>query len=210
MLTLRSLMSLVAGVAAALALFLLMNSLIGTRQTKLIDLEDTTLVEFVRVDRTTQVQTKDRQRPKKPEPAKPRPPSPKVTTSQTSKPESRSVSIVKPVITVPVTTGSGPYLGGFRSNQLMTEGDVVPILRIAPEYPRAARIRGTEGWVTIRFTINEDGTVSDPTVIEAHPKRVFEREALRAIKRWQFKPRIVDGVAIKRSATQTIEFEMAD
>lgn len=206
----RPIVSLGAGVVAALGLFLLMNSLIGAGQTELIDLEDITIVDFVRVNQTTQVQTKDRQRPKEPEPAKPRPPSPRVAVSKTSKPQSRSISVVKPQITVPVTTGTGPYLGGFRSNQLLTEGDVIPILRIAPEYPRAARMKGTEGWVTIRFTINEDGTVSDPTVVEAQPKRVFEREAMRAIKRWQFKPRIVDGVAIKRSATQTIEFEMAD
>ena len=69
-------------------------------------------------------------------------------------------------------------------------------------------MKGTEGWVRVQFTINEDGTVSGPSVVDAEPKRVFNREAVRAILRWKFKPRIIDGVAVKREAEQVIEFTM--
>ena len=61
----------------------------------------------------------------------------------------------------------------------------------------------------MRFTILPDGSVSDPAVIESDPPRVFNREAMRAILRWKFKPRIVDGQAVSREAEQTIEFKLA-
>ncbi|MDG1121227.1 MAG: energy transducer TonB, partial [Glaciecola sp.] len=52
---------------------------------------------------------------------------------------------------------------------------------------------GKEGWVRLSFTINEVGGVDDVTVTEAEPKRVFDREAKRALRKWKYKPKIVDG-----------------
>ena len=83
-----------------------------------------------------------------------------------------------------------------------------PIVRINPMYPRDAQFRGLEGWVKLEFTITEVGTVKNPKVIEADPPRVFNREALRAILKWKFKPRVIDGVAVERTATQTLDFTL--
>jgi protein TonB len=47
-------------------------------------------------------------------------------------------------------------------------------------------------------------------VIDSQPPRVFDREAIRAILRWKFKPRVVDGQAVERQATQTIDFTLDD
>jgi protein TonB len=52
--------------------------------------------------------------------------------------------------------------------------------------------------------------VKIPRVIEASPARIFNREAIRAILNWKFKPRVVDGVAVDRQATQLIEFTLDD
>jgi protein TonB len=65
---------------------------------------------------------------------------------------------------------------------------------------------GVEGYVTIRFTVTDDGTVSNPKVIESRPPRVFDRAALAAIKRWKFRPKFVNGVAVEQNGVQTIEF----
>jgi protein TonB len=37
---------------------------------------------------------------------------------------------------------------------------------------------------------------------------LFDREAIRAILKWKFKPRVVDGEAVERRATQTIDFKL--
>jgi periplasmic protein TonB len=112
-----------------------------------------------------------------------------------------------PALDVPMS-GSGPFLGAFGQVDRTEEGDIVPLVRIQPQYPRDAAMNQIEGWVRIEFTIDETGSVRSPRVIEARPPRVFDREAIRAILRWKFKPRIVDGVAVPRQATQTIEFSL--
>jgi len=104
-------------------------------------------------------------------------------------------------------SGGPPILGNFGMDRT-AEGDVVPLVRINPQYPRDAAMNQIEGYVTIEFTITETGSVRNPRVIDARPPRVFDREAIRAILRWKFKPRIIDGVAVERQATQTIDFNL--
>lgn len=59
--------------------------------------------------------------------------------------------------------------------------------RVNPEYPRRAMRTGREGYVLIEFNVTPDGEVVNPVVIEASPKNLFERAALKAIKQWQYK-----------------------
>ena len=100
--------------------------------------------------------------------------------------------------------------GSFAQVDKDAEGDIIPVVVIRPMYPRDAAIAGLEGWVKVEFTITEVGTVKDPRVIDADPPRVFNREAVRAILKWKFKPRVVDGVAVERRATQVIDFSLDD
>jgi protein TonB len=111
-----------------------------------------------------------------------------------------------PAVSVPVSTGSGPYIGQWSAGDPTAEGDVIPIVRIDPRWPREALIEGTEGWVEVEFTILADGTVADPVVLQSEPPRLFDSAARAAILRWKFKPRIVDGVAVERRAVQRIDF----
>ena len=79
------------------------------------------------------------------------------------------------------------------------DGDATPIVRIKPKYPMAAQRKGTEGWVRLSFSINEVGGVEDIVVLEAKPKRVFDRSAKRALKRWKYRAAMVEGKAIKQT-----------
>jgi protein TonB len=87
---------------------------------------------------------------------------------------------------------------------------VIPIVRIEPQYPRQALIEGVSGYVVIEFTIEPDGSVSDPKILESQPRRMFDRNAVRAIYKWKFKPRIVDGKPVARRATQRLEFSLVN
>ena len=66
-----------------------------------------------------------------------------------------------------------------------SDRDIIPLVRIPPDYPPRAQQRGIEGWVLIEFTISPSGTVSDPKVLDADPKGMFEDAALKAISRWR-------------------------
>ncbi len=88
------------------------------------------------------------------------------------------------------------------------EDEVIPLFKLAPEYPRKAARAGKEGWVKLEFTITRQGTVTDAAVVEARPRRLFNRAALRAIRKWRFKPRINGGKPVATRATQIIEFTL--
>jgi protein TonB len=63
--------------------------------------------------------------------------------------------------------------------------------------------------VDIEFTIGPAGTVENPKVIGANPRGVFERSALRAVRRWRYNPKIEDGVAVKRHGVRVrLRFEL--
>lgn len=88
-------------------------------------------------------------------------------------------------------------------------GDIIPLFRVEPAYPRKAARNGDEGWVKLEFTITEQGTVIDPVVLDARPRRTFNRSAVAAIRQWRFKPRIVEGKPVPVRAMQVIEFKLA-
>lgn len=58
----------------------------------------------------------------------------------------------------------------------------------APRYPADALRSGTSGEVLVELSIGTDGSVTDARVLRATPARVFDREALNAVKRWKFEP----------------------
>ena len=69
-----------------------------------------------------------------------------------------------------------------------TSNDLQPISTPAPKYPREAFREGTSGEVQVEFTVGTDGSVTSARVVRADPPRVFDREALNAVKRWKFQP----------------------
>ena len=69
-------------------------------------------------------------------------------------------------------------------------------------------LAGVEGWVKVKFIVEPDGSVSSPKVVQSKPPRVFDSSALRAIKKWKFKPKVVNGIAVSQDGTQIIEFKL--
>ncbi|MBA3927954.1 MAG: energy transducer TonB [Xanthomonas sp.] len=58
----------------------------------------------------------------------------------------------------------------------------------APRYPPEALRSGTSGEVLVEITVGTDGAVTNARVVRATPARVFDREALNAVRRWRFEP----------------------
>jgi protein TonB len=100
------------------------------------------------------------------------------------------------------TTGHG------RDDSKAVVSGVVPLLRVPPKYPARAASRHIEGWVTVEFTIQTDGSVDDAVVVGSEPEDIFNDAALTAIGKWKFKEKIVNGVAVPQRAVQKLQFKL--
>ena len=60
--------------------------------------------------------------------------------------------------------------------------------RPPPNYPRAASQKNIEGWVELTFSIDVKGRPADIVILDSEPKNVFEKEAMRSVKKWRFEP----------------------
>ncbi|SNY51784.1 outer membrane transport energization protein TonB [Arsukibacterium tuosuense] len=79
-----------------------------------------------------------------------------------------------------------------------------PVVRVEPRFPVEALRDGISGWVKLRFSIDESGSVTDVEVLQAEPRGVFDREAARALRRWKYQPQVIDGKAIRQTNLQVV------
>ena len=190
-------------------LYLLMHALISQAGKDFNSGDDLPSIDFTKVKLDEEVRERSRRIPKKPPPPKEPPPPPKMNVQQNQQVVNNMPTPNIPNLDLGVG-GNGPFLGAVGQVNMSEEGGVIPIVRIAPQYPRKALMAKIEGWVKVKFTITASGTVSNPEVVDAKPRRIFDREAIRAILKFKFKPKVVDGVGVEQVATQTIEFDLPD
>jgi protein TonB len=63
------------------------------------------------------------------------------------------------------------------------------IKKVPPDFPREASSKGiTQGVVKAKLNIEPDGKVSSVEILEADPKRVFDRAVTSALMEWKFEP----------------------
>lgn len=188
----------------AVTLLWLMQLLVTSPAKKLPTAESSRLIEFVRLKREETIQLKQRQPPPPPEKSTP-PPRPRINLQTQTQPVSPQLNMAMN-LNVPLNFGDGPWLGPLATSQI--DSGFVPLTRQPPQYPYKAARRGIEGWVRVEFDITEAGSVDNVTVIESDPPGTFDQAAIRAVYRWKFKPRIIDGKAVAGKATQVVEFKL--
>lgn len=88
--------------------------------------------------------------------------------------------------------------------------ELTPLVRVPAEYPLSALSRGTEGYVILRFTVTESGSVVDPEILRAEPPGVFDRASLRAVVRFKYQPQFVDGRPVRVKTYTKLTFVMED
>ena len=179
------------GIAFMLLLFWVMWSLVSV-PVDVAEMRQATRVEFTRMRQDTEAQKKQQD---KPQPDKP-PPVPEVPQMNFAK---GSVENTVAQLTPTVDASSA------MSKMKMTAGsdrDIVPLVRINPDYPPRALSRGIQGWVIVQFTISATGTVKDQKVVDSSNK-IFDEAALKAIARWRYNPKVEEGVAVERKGVQT-------
>jgi protein TonB len=182
-----------AGFALSAGLFLVLWRLVGA-DFDVDQLREATRIDFTRVRRDTETVTKrdvrvEHVRP----PVVPQVPRMIFATAALD----ANIATLTPVVDARSAMSRLRLTAG-------SDQDVLPLVRIAPDYPARAAARGIEGWVIVQLTITATGSVRDPVVVDAMPKDVFDDAALRAIARWRYNPKVEGGVAVERVGVRTI------
>lgn len=191
----RFIIAFVLSLAITLGLFFLMQSLIKMGGSALTEPPQGSVLDFVRVKQDEQVEKKDR-KPKKP-------PKPKEPPPQMDQPQMESEN--------PNAEGSSMDFSADAAGDVSLEGgmalgsgdgEYLPIVKVAPAYPRRAQQRGIEGFVIVEFTVTKQGAVRDPVVVEANPQGIFEQAAIDAVLKFKYKARVVNGEPTAVSGVQ--------
>jgi protein TonB len=192
---------------AVLMIFVLssaMSLLIQPTRIELAHQKAQGMVEFVRIRRAETVQEKRREPPEKPPEVPQPPPQPAVAVENPAPQTPQRMDL--PSLDLPLQLDRGTGLAGFYQGS--GDGDVVPLVRVEPIYPQLALNRGLEGWVKVGLHITPQGTVRDAEIVDAQPAQLFNRAVIRAVMRWKFKPKIVNGVPVDNYVTQVIQFNL--
>ncbi|ENM5762487.1 energy transducer TonB [Vibrio mimicus] len=192
--------------AVTLALFSLMAWIVDNGGKSIPKPTSTLSFTMVMAEQEQDVQRRQRSIPEQPQ-------VPQVPTQAPARSEQTAamdVSSFNPLVDLNLSTAiegvavNAPQFGEFSVNQ-----QVMPLHRVEPNYPAKALQRGVEGYVTLRFNIDELGKTRDIEVVDSNPKRYFEREAMLALRNWKYQPKIVDGKAVVQTGlTVRLEFKL--
>ena len=184
--------SLVTGVFVTFALLWLMQFLIGTGKEALSEKVDFRIMDFIRVKHDELVEQKDRKPPKPPE-VENKPPDIPPPQTDALDPTAPTVNLGR------VNVSTGIDIGG---TDFAVDGEYLPIVRVEPIYPRRAQSRGIEGYCDMEFTVTRTGEVQDAVATECSSS-VFKNASVKAVLKWKYKPRVVDGDPIDSPGVRT-------
>jgi protein TonB len=192
--------ALLPALGVTLGLLLLMHFLIASNLKAPDDVVAIKIPDIVMPER--QIETKyDTQKPDKPdEPEEPPPELPE--------PEFQPTDLSDSSVSISMNMDSNINIGGVGG--FSSDGEFLPIVKVAPQYPRRALSRGIEGYCTVEYTVTKSGAVRDPVVVDAQPEGIFDRASIQAALKFRYKPRVIDGepvdvAGVRNRFTYTLE-----
>lgn len=84
----------------------------------------------------------------------------------------------------------------------------VLIRSVNPRYPPQAQRARTQGYVVLTFTVTAEGRTSNIRVTDSQPRHLFDRAAIDAVERWEFKPATRNGEPVESVVTNRINFRL--
>ncbi|MFU8831860.1 MAG: energy transducer TonB [Wenzhouxiangella sp.] len=158
-------------------------------------------VDFIRLQRDERVQTREERVERVPDAHAPPPLQPRHELSDVDTAGIGVIGVPAPRLSHEVALGREAFF---------SDGDYMPIVQVAPQYPYRAANLGLEGFVLLEFTVTGTGMVRDPRVIESS-NAIFDQAALDAVLRFRYRPRIIDGEPVVVPGVRfRITFELWD
>lgn len=188
------------GVLVTFSLLWVMQILIVTGKKALVDEPDFSIDDFIMVKREEIVRRDENEPEPPPEVEEPPPELPPQQRDNLD--TSAQLSIGGRGERINLDMGSGGVWIG--------EGDYLPIVKVAPLYPRRAQTRGVEGQCLIEFTVTSTGAVKDAFAIDC-TSSLFERASVNAALKFKYKPRVENGQPVDVPGVQhIITFKLED
>ncbi|MEA3370174.1 MAG: TonB family protein [Campylobacterota bacterium] len=190
-----------------------MDSMIRSDESKVISNELYKVIDFVQPHKEKLDPETQKELPPEPKP-KEQPPKTPTSTTQDNVDNVEQVNSLN--IDMPNLGDTGMRLSGGAPKMLqpvkMAKIDSVltPMVQIKPVYPSRARRMGVEGYVKARLNVDEAGLVTSVEIVDAKPKGTFNKAAMRALKKWKFRPKTVDGRAVKQTGVITLKFNLGN
>jgi protein TonB len=172
-------------IAVVVGLFLIMHSLIDGDYID-PEIEDRRVADLVQPDEEIELETTT---PKPDKVEDPEEPPPEMDMVQLDVDMDMDIENVAPQSNVDISIDSGGMNSG--------DGEYLPIVKVAPIYPRRAQSRGISGYCIVEYTVTTSGAIRDPRAVDCQPSGVFDKASVKASLKFKYKPRVVDGEPIE-------------
>lgn len=179
------------GLPVAAGLFFIMQYLIASADPKIDDEKRTKLADIHMPEREIDTNLKEQKPDKVDDPEEP---PPDMDTPDLDMDMDVDVVNMAPTAQVDLAISSTGMATG--------DGEYLPIVKVAPIYPRRAQSRGISGYCIVEYTVTTSGAIRDPQAVDCQPSGVFEKASVKASLKFKYKPRVVDGVAIEVAGVQ--------
>ena len=190
----------ITAVLVNVVLFSAIQYMVGNRQIRLAETTQFDLANFIRMTEQSR-EVRSRRDPTAPEKPKMEAQRDIERFAQASKSGAvGGLAVSMPDIDIDIDVGGS----------VQVARELTPLVRFPPEYPMKARYEATEGFVLLRFTVTETGSVADPEVIRSEPPGIFDRAARRAVLRWKYQPQMANGKPISVITYTRIAFELLE
>ena len=177
-------------IPVVVGLFMIMHSLIAVDFVN-PEVSNRKVAELVQPDEEIKLDTATR---KPEEPDEPDEPPPELEMAQISLNMDMDIENTAPAAAVSIEISSSGMSSG--------DGEYLPIVKVAPIYPRRAQTRGISGYCIVEYTVTKSGSIRDPVAVDCDPSGVFERASVKAATKFKYKPRVVDGEPIEVAGVQ--------
>ncbi len=181
-------------------LFMVIQLMVGNPRLRLDDSSQFDIANFIRMAEQSR-EVRSRRDPKAPEKPKMEQQRDLDRLAQASKAGGVcGLAVYMPSIDIDIDVGGGISLAR----------ELTPLVRFPPEYPMAALSNSVEGFVILRFTVTETGSVADPEIVRSQPEGVFDRAAIRSVLRWKYQPQLANGEPVSVVTYTRITFQVLD
>ncbi|MEP4148991.1 MAG: energy transducer TonB [Halioglobus sp.] len=186
----RTIFSILLAIPVVVGLFMIMHSLID-RDFENPEVSNQKIADLVQPDEDIQLETTTKKPDKVEDPEEP---PPEIDMAQIDLDMDTNVDNIAPTASIDISISTTGMSSG--------DGEYLPIVKVAPIYPRRAQTRGISGYCIVEYTVTTSGAIRDPVAVDCQPSGVFEKASVKAATKFKYKPRVVDGEAIEVAGVQ--------